>query len=119
MTGHPWIVTALWGGLILALTSIPGSDVPTFELPAADKLGHAALYAVLGLLIMRAMRAQARRVWPAVVALAGVAVFGAVDEWHQRLVPGRSTELADWLADMVGGAIGIACAATFKGRARP
>ena len=96
MRRHPWIVTALWGGLILTLTSIPGSDVPVLKLPAADKLAHAALYAVLGLLTMRGMRAEAGWLWPAAVALAGVAAFGAVDEWHQHLVPGRSTELADW-----------------------
>ena len=31
---------------------------------------------------------------------------GALDELHQSLVPGRSAELGDWLADAVGVALG-------------
>jgi VanZ family protein len=33
--------------------------------------------------------------------------FGASDEWHQSFVPGRSAEVADWVADTAG----AACAA--------
>ena len=35
-----------------------------------------------------------------------VMAIGGLDEWHQRYIQGRSTELADWLADSSGGLIG-------------
>jgi UDP-2,3-diacylglucosamine pyrophosphatase LpxH len=37
----------------------------------------------------------------------GVALFGATDEWHQYFVPGRSCELGDWVADSLGGGLGL------------
>jgi VanZ family protein len=32
--------------------------------------------------------------------------IGAMDEWHQQYVEGRSTEMLDWMADTTGGLIG-------------
>ena len=40
--------------------------------------------------------------------VAGVSVIGALDEWHQRIVPGRSADLFDWVADVVGVWLGVA-----------
>ena len=51
-------------------------------------------------------------------AVAAVAVFGALDEWHQAAIPGRSTSLGDWTADTAGGALGaLAGAGLWKRRA--
>jgi VanZ family protein len=38
--------------------------------------------------------------------------FGASDEFHQAFVPGRTADVADWMADTLGAAIG-ALVATF------
>jgi len=38
----------------------------------------------------------------------GVALLGALDEWHQRIVPGRSADVFDWVADVVGAWLGVA-----------
>ncbi len=43
------------------------------------------------------------------LAVGVASAFGASDEWHQSFVPGRSAELADWVADTAG----AACAAMF------
>ena len=43
---------------------------------------------------------------PAFFVLALGTSYGALDELHQSLVPGRSAELGDWLADAVGVALG-------------
>ena len=29
------------------------------------------------------------------------------DEWHQSFVPGRSSDLADWIADVAGVMLGV------------
>jgi VanZ family protein len=101
------------------LTSVPGRDVPDVGVPHIDKVVHFAMYAVLGVLLARALggkRAMARGVArPAVRALAvavvAVALFAAADEWHQRWVPGRSTDVLDWCADVAGGTLALLLAA--------
>jgi VanZ family protein len=37
----------------------------------------------------------------------GIAALGAIDEWHQLAVPGRSADVRDWLADVIGALLGI------------
>jgi VanZ family protein len=72
-----------------------------------DKLLHAAEYAVLGALLVPALRLAGLRPVPALVAAVLVAsFFGATDEIHQFFVPGRNADVADWLADALGAAIG-------------
>jgi VanZ family protein len=57
------------------------------------------------------------RLWQSVVlAIAFAMAFGAFDEWHQQLIPGRSTELADWVADSIGAAVGASVAAIVEWR---
>jgi VanZ family protein len=86
--------------VVLTLTSIPNPDVPS--VPGADKVAHVIMYGVLGWLAAVALQG-ARRVFLAhAAALAGIAVLAALDELHQLFIPGRSADLADWLADMTG-----------------
>lgn len=40
--------------------------------------------------------------------VAAVSLLGALDELHQRIVPGRSAEFFDWVADVVGAWLGVA-----------
>ena len=97
------------------LTSVPGRDVPDVGVPHVDKLVHFAMYAVLGFLIARAL-GGARAIGGAVarpavrvlaLAVVAVALFAAADEWHQRWVPGRSTDVLDWCADVAGGTLAL------------
>jgi VanZ family protein len=77
------------------------------EILLQDKLLHAAEYALLGGLLVPALRATGLR--PRVALLAAVVVasaFGATDELHQSFVPGRSADVADWVADTLGAAVG-------------
>lgn len=66
------------------------------------------MYAVLGLLFTRAMNHPPKTTIFRVVMAAFllVAAIGALDEWHQKYMDGRSTEFADWMADTSGGLIG-------------
>lgn len=113
MIGRRWVLPLAWAALILALTSIPGSSVPDVGVQSADKLVHIVLYAILGALATRAMWGEARPFIVLAIAAAGASVFGAFDELHQSIIPGRSADVIDWVADSIGGLTGaIAVAAT-------
>ena len=93
-----------WALLILWLGSLP-SLTPPLDLPL-DKVGHFGMFAVLGALLafgLHRARVRAAIAWP---LLAGAAV-GALDELHQRSVPGRSAEWADLAADVAGCALAL------------
>ena len=100
-----WLPPLIWAGVILFATSLPKGLVPKAVDPL-DKLLHAVIYAVFAVLLAREMGAFTGRWRAAVTAIAIAIAFGAVDEWHQRFIPGRSTELADWHADSAGAGIG-------------
>jgi VanZ family protein len=104
---------AAWAAAILVGTSIPGRALPP-AFPHADKLVHLVLYGGLGFLAARAqlLGAVGRRAGRLLAVIAGVALFGAFDEWHQDFIPGRSSDRIDWLADVVGATAGLLVATT-------
>lgn len=70
------------------------------------KGAHLAEYFVFSLLITRGIRLGhpgGRWRWT-LVAIAMLAVYATVDEYHQAFVPGRTPAVADVLLDVVGGA---------------
>jgi hypothetical protein len=73
------------------------------DAPGADKWVHGGLFAVLGLLGALAWRGMQAR--PAL--LLGLVILGALTEWLQAYVPGRSMSAADWLADSAGALLGL------------
>lgn len=91
-----------------------GSSKPYMPEPKVrglDKLEHLAEYAVLGALALWAFMRTYRKVGAAHAVLASAvisAVYGAMDELHQRFVAGRSCSLTDWSADVIGALIGAA-----------
>jgi VanZ family protein len=109
-----WWPPIAWAVLILIGTSIPNPQPPpTFN--SADKLVHFVLYGVLGLLLARAAAPAGNLSNAAAVRLAALCLVGAaVDEWHQQLIPGRSAELGDWVADSAGAIALIFGTATFR-----
>ena len=70
-----------------------------------DEAAHAGLYAVLGATL--GYGKHHATVSPPHWLLVGIgALYGATDEWHQRFVRGRSPELGDWVADVMGVLLG-------------
>jgi VanZ family protein len=69
------------------------------------KSAHFVEYFVLSLLILRGIRAgrHAARLGWALAAIALVAGYAALDEYHQSFVPGRTAAVADVLLDTSGG----------------
>jgi VanZ family protein len=116
-----WLPAIAYVGLIFSLSSIRGSDLPApFAIPHLDKVAHLLEYSLLGLLLERAIRFTlgGRRRAAAVgwTLLAGGAV-GALDEIYQRGIPGRSSDIRDWIVDVT--AVGLSLALAHWARARP
>jgi len=95
----------VWAGIILLATSIPNPPIP-HSVARADKVTHFLMYAVLAFLMARALR-NGKRHWRALLfTVAFGLAFGAADEWHQRFIAGRSSDVTDWSADSAGVLLG-------------
>ena len=79
------------------------------------KCAHLAEYAVLALLLWRALRRESTpgnapwRWSKAGLVLALVALYAASDEIHQAFVPSREASVRDVLLDTTGAAFGLLC----------
>jgi UDP-2,3-diacylglucosamine pyrophosphatase LpxH len=105
-----WILPLAMAGVIFWLShqsQFPGGiSLP----PPLDKLAHASAFGALALaldLTLRHTRPGLPLYRRHLLVFLAVALYGATDEWHQRFVPGRACELADWLADVVGAALAL------------
>lgn len=97
-----WAPAAAWAAVLFYLSSRPSLGVDLSG--GLDKVAHFGAYLVLGVLLARA--ASVVRLSIFVAILIG-ALYGAIDEFHQSFVPGRTAEFADWLADAAGTIAGV------------
>ena len=112
----PWCQTLLyrlpWAGFCLLIfwhSSGPSlHSVPLF--PHDDKVIHALVYAMLGLLTTRFLEKETWAPAPVWVwALLFSVFYGVFDEIHQSFVPGRDASVLDVMADSFGAWAGIYC----------
>ena len=96
-----WTPVVVWAAVIFALSSVSdlGTGLGTWDL-VLRKLGHAAEFALLGALLVRAL-GDAR------TAVAAGVAYAASDELHQHFVPGRVGSPLDVAIDAVGVALGV------------
>lgn len=117
------IAAALWGGFLFLITSWPNPPQVRAGLFPIDKATHFVLYAVEAFLLSRSVRWEERRgfAWPRVLAIVGtMALWGMLDEVHQKWIPGRTMDAGDFGADVGGAAAGAAVSEGLsrRGRAR-
>lgn len=98
-----WGPVVAYMAAIFVMSSIPGTQVPLPGLWRYDKVLHATAFAGLAVLTLRASRRAS-------VAIGLATAYGALDEFHQRYTPNRSSDPEDLLADFVGACIGTALA---------
>jgi len=102
-----WLAVGLWAAAQLTLTSLPARNLPAGIGHPWDWLAHAAMYAVLGVLVARAAALDGGSGRRLVLVFVLVALAGALDELHQILIPGRDPSFADWACDVVGAGAGL------------
>lgn len=80
--------------------------------PPYDKVAHFAAFGGMALLLTLASVGR----WPLAVVCA-VTLVGAMDEWHQVYLPGRSPDIGDLAADIAAAAAVVVAAALLRGAA--
>ena len=80
------------------------------------KAAHLTEYAILAMLLWRALRGWIDEFWRRVVlTLAWAMIFAAADEFHQSFVASRTASLGDVLLDCSGALLGLMiCATTYR-----
>jgi len=102
-----WLPPLVYLTAIFVASAQPNLHAP-LGFTLGDKLIHIVEYLILGLLLVRALRAHlrvGRPLFAAMIALGFVVLTGAADEYFQSFIPGRQCDIFDLLADTVGGAI--------------
>jgi len=96
-----------WMGIIFILSSIPGNYFPEQPFDLFDKLVHACLFGILTYLIYRGFQYQDKSAFfknfSIAIAFLICVIYGIIDELHQEYIPGRSPDITDALADILGG----------------
>jgi len=138
-----WLPLLIWAGLIfIGSTSILSAEhTSRYTLPflvwlkpgmspttmwtivvIARKCAHVGEYAVLALLLWRALRSvpalRAKTLTVFGAALVGCSLFAASDEFHQTFVKSRTPSVRDVLLDVTGALLGLLIGASFA-RRRP
>ena len=92
--------------MLFGFSSMSTLPSPPGDLSAYDV--HVAAYAGLGALSARATGKGLRDVsWRAVLAAVVLSsLYGVSDEYHQLFVPGRSFDILDMVADIIGSIVG-------------
>jgi VanZ family protein len=96
-----WLPVVAWAAVIFAFSSVPslGTDLGTWD-TILRKLAHVGEFAILGVLLARAVRSPALAV--------GLATLYAVsDEIHQTFVDGRVGAPLDVGIDALGALVGV------------
>lgn len=95
-----------WALTIFIQSSFPAIELPKVEIISFDKVVHMGVFGVLaGLCYISLLNIHSRNILTNNIYLsAGILsiIYGATDEIHQYFVPNRSSEVQDWLADVVG-----------------
>ena len=102
----------IWAAFILLLMSLPGQDLPDFDIWAIDiedKLGHVAVFGLLNtLLVWGAIKRKGflstKTLW--VLALIGILYGGATELLQGYAFPSRYASVLDFLADTIGSVLG-------------
>ena len=95
-----------WALVILILSATPGDDLPKFAFKHLDKILHALVYGVLGILVAFSFRSIG--IGNLFLVLTLVIAYGFIIEWLQgTFFEGRYFDTFDGLANSAGAVFGI------------
>jgi len=104
-----YIPLIIYWTLLLIGTTLPVPDVPSFGV--GDKFIHFGAFFGLTVLLSFTLHYQNKNLLLKKYFLTATLIiatfYGFLDELHQSFIPGRSSEFLDWLADLLGTALGI------------
>ena len=108
MTKKFFYYQAPWLGLMLIIfiqSSIGSLRIPDIDFKLTDKIVHFLVFGILGILTARGLvNSNIKIIRENYISFTLIIciLYGASDEIHQYYVPGRHSELLDWVADVLG-----------------
>ena len=102
------LLALAWMAVLFYLSHQPTLETPAL-FPGQDKLFHALAYGVLGFLLLGSW-APATDGFNAMQIRSSILIgslYGLSDEFHQYFIPGRSSDMWDWVADTLGVVIAV------------
>lgn len=94
---------------ILTLTSLPAESLPSVGF--SDKIQHLLAFFVLGFFLYLNMVFQNKykslKKSPVYYSILISILYAILDELHQLIVPNRSAEILDFVADAIGAFLGV------------
>lgn len=101
----------IWGIVILVLCLLPSKDLSRIDIPKIphlDKVAHFVLFFFLAAFYYSWLQpTYTKKMWNIISTLLVVAVYGGIIEWLQHAYFSRTGDMIDWLADLLGGMLGI------------
>jgi VanZ family protein/UDP-2,3-diacylglucosamine pyrophosphatase LpxH len=105
-----WILPLALASTIAWLSAQPHGPMGLQLPPPLDTVAHASVFGALAWVLDLALRRNQpglplyRR---HLLVFLAVSLYGATDEWHRLFVSGRSCAFGDWVADTLGGGLGL------------
>ena len=104
-----YVPLALYWIILFTATTLPGNQLP--NLGISDKIEHFSAFFILSILLNLALLFQRKSKlffrYAALLTIIICLLYGAVDEIHQLIIPGRSADIRDWFADSTGVFLGV------------
>lgn len=97
-----------WKLLMIAIfiqSSFEQIGLPYLGFVWQDKFLHFLVFGILAFLIARSFKntsISSLNKYYSIWAIGITTIYGILDEFHQYYVPGRSSTIADWIADVLG-----------------
>ncbi|MBL6446908.1 VanZ family protein [Fulvivirga sp. 29W222] len=105
------IGSIIWAILILILTLTPGKSVPDLSIFSYDKLGHGFVFFVLTFLLISGLyenlKGSIRKKRAIYIGITIAASYGFLIEGMQSIIPDRSMETYDAVANVAGCFLGL------------
>jgi VanZ family protein len=97
---------------------LPSDSFPDAQVLSYDKIGHLGVFLILTFLISwsfdRQKRHSRHKIYSLKYALTISIVYGSVLELLQQLIPGRMTDVYDFVANTIGAIVGTIVFITFN-----
>ena len=107
----PTTLFGIWLAILYHVSNSVSTEMPQMVVPQQDKILHFVFFLGGGVVLAASLRLVAKlesiRLLLTVAVVMGL--LGALDEYNQQFIPGRSgLSLEDWIADMSGAIAGVA-----------
>jgi len=94
--------------LLLAISTIPGGNIPKLDITLADKIGHVIAYAIFGFLLVNSLRNK--KISTLIFIIIIGTIYGGLNEIWQLYIADRYASFYDGMANAVGMIIGTSLA---------